>query len=124
MTRTRALSTVCLAAFTALVVTATAAAGAREAPMTRSPGWADERSVSSALERRGVVHAGLRRPIRLASCLGLHRHGVRVASFYEHFHRFRCRLWARDGSRYVAWVQITQSRGDTFWWIAYRTRSG
>ena len=123
MTRRRVLSGFCCAALAVLGVTGTAAAQ-REAPTTTSPGWADERSVSSALEHRGVVHAGRRIPIDLASCLGLHRYGVRVVSFYEHFQRFRCRLWGRDGSRYVAWVRITQSSASAFWWIAYRTRVG
>jgi hypothetical protein len=117
------LSVFCCAALAVLVVAGTAAARHREAPATMSPGWADEPSVSTALERRGIVHAGRRRLIDLASCLGLHRYGVRVVSFSERFHRFRCRLWARDGRRYVAWVQITQSSASAFWWIAYRTRA-
>jgi hypothetical protein len=108
----------------ALGMTATAAARQLEAPATASPGWADEPSVSSALEHRGIVHARRHQRISLASCVGLRRYGVRVVSFYEHFHRFHCRLWARDGRRYVAWVRITQSRASVFWWIAYRTRAG
>lgn len=113
----------CCAALAVLGATGTAAARDLEAHASTSPGWADERSVSSALERRGIVHAGRRRPIVLASCVGLHRYGVRVVSFYEHFHRFRCRLWARDGRRYAAWVRITQSTASTFWWITYRTQA-
>jgi hypothetical protein len=92
-------------------------------PATASPGWVDERSVSSALQRRGVVHAGRRRGIELASCLGLRGYGVRVVAFYEQFRRFRCTLWARDGRRYTAWVRITRSNASIFWWITYRTRA-
>jgi len=121
MTRPRFLSVISCAALAVLGVTGTAAARL-EAPATTSPGWADERSVSSALEYRGIVHAGRRTPIDLASCLGLHRYGVRVVSFDEHFHRFRCRLWGSDGNRYVAWVRITRSSASAFWWTGYRTR--
>jgi hypothetical protein len=120
------LSVLCctaLAALAVLGVAGTATARQSEAPPTISPGWADEPSVSSALERRGIVHAGRRRPVDLASCLGVHRYGVRVVSFSEHFHRFRCRLWARNGQRYVAWVRIAKSSALTFWWVAYRTRT-
>jgi hypothetical protein len=60
--------------------------------------------------------------IDLASCVGLHRHGVRVVSFHERFHRFRCRLWGSDGTRYVARVRITRSSASAFWWTSYRTR--
>jgi hypothetical protein len=122
MTRPRMLTVLCCAALAVLGVAGTAAARVSEAPPTISPGWADEPSVSSALERRGIVYAGRRRPVDLASCLGVHRYGVRVMSFSERFHRFRCRLWARNGQRYVAWVRIPKSSGSSFWWVAYRTR--
>jgi hypothetical protein len=123
MTHPRILAVLCCAALAVLGVAGTSAARVSEAPPTISPGWADEPSVSSALERRGIVHAGRRRPVDLASCLGVHRYGVRVVSFSERFHHFRCRLWAHNGQRYVAWVRIPKSSASSFWWIAYRTRT-
>ena len=123
MTGTRMLCNLCCATVALVCTGEVAAVRGTEALATTSPGWADEPSVATALERRGVVHAGRRRLIVLASCVGLRGYGVRVVSFSEHFHRFRCRLWANDGRRYVAWIKVTQSHASTFWWIAFRTRA-
>jgi hypothetical protein len=103
------------------LATAGPASGGRGST-TFSPGWADEPSVSTALERRGVVYNGRRWAVDLASCVGLRRFGKRVVHFYEQFHRFECSLWAADGLRYTAWVRIPRSNASAFWWVIYRAQ--